>query len=54
MSGLLVFGVDVEKTYGTTFYLALNFMIAFLSTLMSLGFYLLMAYFVPISFRGGP
>ncbi len=54
MSGLLVFGVDVEKTYGTAFYLALNFMIAFLSTLMTLCFYLLMAYCVPISFRGGP
>jgi len=54
MSGLLVFGVDVEKTYGTAFYLALNFMIALLSTVMSLFFYLLMAYCVPISFRGGP
>jgi hypothetical protein len=54
MSGLLVFGVDVEKTYGTAFYLTLNIILALISTVMNLSFYLFMAYCVPISFRGGP
>lgn len=54
MSGLLVFGVDVEKTYGSAFYLALNFALALLSTVLSLVFYLIMTFLVPLSIRGGP
>ena len=54
MCGLLIFGVDVEHTYGTAFYLALHFIIALISSMLSMGFYLAMAYLVPISYRGGP
>ena len=49
-----MFGVEVELHYGTAFYLALNFTIIVLSTILSIGFYIAMAYFVPISYRGGP
>ena len=54
MCGLLVFGVDVEKTYGTAFYFTLHFMLMLVSTTMSIGFYAVMAYFVPFEYRGGP
>ena len=54
MCGLLMFGIEVESTYGTAFFLALNFMIAMLSSIMTIGFYLVMAYCVPIAYRGGP
>lgn len=54
MSGLLVFGAEVEKTYGTAFYFVIHIMLMLISTLMSMCFYAVMAYLVPISYRGGP
>jgi membrane associated rhomboid family serine protease len=54
MSGLLVFGVDVEKTYGTAYYLAINIALIILSTILSLGFYAFMSFFIPVIYRGGP
>ena len=54
MSGLLVFGVDVEKMYGTAYYMAINFALIAISTVLSLGFYALMAFCIPVIYRGGP
>ena len=54
MSGLLIFGVDVEKTYGTAFYMTLHFILMLVSTLMSITFYAFMAFLVPMEYRGGP
>ena len=54
MSGLLVFGVDVENMYGTAYYMAINFALIVVSSVLSLGFYALMAFCVPVIYRGGP
>jgi len=54
MSGLLAFGVDVEKTYGTLFYTMINFWLMILSNCLSMLFFLFMAYCLPIAYRGGP
>jgi membrane associated rhomboid family serine protease len=54
MSGLLVFGVDVENMYGTAYYMAINFALIVVSSILSLGFYALMAFCVPVIYRGGP
>ena len=54
MSGLLVFGAEVEKTYGTSFYFVIHIMLMLVSIIMSMLFYGTMAYLVPISYRGGP
>lgn len=53
MVGLLVFGNQVERIYGTAFCAILHFVILTTSTMLSLGFYLLMAYYVPDIYRGG-
>jgi membrane associated rhomboid family serine protease len=54
MSGLLVFGVDVEKTYGTAYYFAINVGLIIVSSILSLGFYAFMAFCIPVIYRGGP
>lgn len=54
MIGLLMFGIQVESTYGTSFYFIIHFMLMMVSTVMSLGFYVLMVYAIPIEYRGGP
>lgn len=54
MSGLLLFGVEVEKTYGTAFYFVIHFALMLISTIMSLSFYAAMTYLVPMEYRGGP
>ena len=54
MSGLLVFGVDVEKTYGTAFYTALHFGLMVISHTLYMTFSIIMINFIPISLRGGP
>lgn len=53
MCGLLVFGVEVEKTYGTAFYAMINFWLMMISNLMNLGFLMIMVYLVPEEYRGG-
>ena len=54
MSGLLVFGVEVEKTYGTAFYMIINFMLMIVSVILSMIFFVTMTYLVPFEYRGGP
>ena len=54
MSGLLLFGVNVENTYGSAFYFAINVALIVISTLISLTFYLVLSLFVPQIYRGGP
>lgn len=54
MSGFLLFGVQVEQTYGSAFYLALNFTLALLSNAMTQGYYAFMAYNMPVEYQGGP
>ena len=53
MSALLVFGVDVEKTYGTLFYTMINFWLMMISNGLNLLFLAAMAYLIPDEYRGG-
>lgn len=53
MSALLVFGVDVEKTYGTLFYAMINFWLMIISNALNLLFLATMAYIIPDDYRGG-
>ena len=48
MSGLLIFGIDVEKTYGTAFYLLIHIMLMVISVLISMAFYVFMVFLVPV------
>ncbi|CDW77565.1 uncharacterized protein at3g58460-like [Stylonychia lemnae] len=53
MCGLLVFGVEVEKTYGTAYYGMINFWLMMLSNIANMLFTALMVYLVPAEYRGG-
>ncbi len=53
MGGLLVFGVEVEKTYGSAFYFIINLMLMFVSVIISMIFFVLMVYVIPYEYRGG-
>ena len=53
MCGLLVFGVEVEKTYGTAFYAMINFWLMILSNASNLLFTAFLVYIVPEEYRGG-
>ena len=54
MAGLLAFGVEVEKTYGTAFYFVINIMLIIVSVILSMTFYVTMVFLVPPQYRGGP
>jgi hypothetical protein len=54
MSGLIMFGVDVEKTYGTAFYAMIHIGLIVFSNLMFFMFSTLMVFAIPHSLRGGP
>lgn len=50
---MLLFGVTVEKTYGTLFYLALSLAIIVLSNILTLAVYTVMTFYIPYQYRGG-
>jgi hypothetical protein len=50
MGIFLVWGMEIERTYGTAFYASLNIMIGTLSNLMSLAIQFFVAYYTSLSY----
>jgi membrane associated rhomboid family serine protease len=51
---LLVYGWEIESTYGTLFYAALHFMLMVLSNTLNLVIVWFLVFVWPISLGGGP